>query len=636
MCGIVGVLHPQRQTVAIDELASLLKHRGPDGVGHHLGGGIALAARRLAIVDRDGGRQPLANETGQVWTVHNGEIVNARALRSELGAAGHRFATRSDTEVLVHGWEEWGPALAGRLRGMFAFAVWDGDRRQLYLARDRFGIKPLYYARNADHFAFGSSARVVLDAVPGLKRRLDPIALEQLFDVGFVAAPRSMFFGVRRLPAAHTLLVTEHGDQLQRYWRLSVPPTHHDRPTRRESPGALVRARLEEAVSAWSASDVPIAVLLSGGLDSTAVAVLLRELHGSPPDTFTVGFEHAPYDERSAASAAAEVVGGRHHEVTIGDADFDLLPEVTRHSEQPLCSATAVPLYRVFEHCRRAGFASTMTGEGADELFGGYQWYAGDRWARPLLAVPVGVRRLLAASPLPMSQAARRVVSGGPSDPRIRYALWQQVAAESLRERLLTGRHGPDTSWSDLVAADDLQDRHPFDQFVLIDATTRLPNLLNLEVDAMSMAHGVEARPPLLDHELWTSCAALSPRTKLGLRTTKLVLRQAVGDLLPDRVARRRKQGLAAPHGLWWRRERLPDWAEDCLTPSALGAVGYFDPPTVAALRARHRARIIDAAGVLTGVLTTQLWHGLFIAGHRSPGEPIVTNGPAPASTGEA
>ena len=619
MCGIIGVVHPRPWSVAVEGLLDLLAHRGPDGVGVHREDEVTLAACRLAIIDRDGGKQPLANEIGRVWAVHNGEIVNAADLRRELEAAGHRFSSRSDTEVLVHGWEEWGRDLASRLRGMFAFAVWDGERRQLYLARDRFGIKPLYYARDDLLFAFASSARAVLAALPGLERRLDPEALDQLFNVGFVAAPRSIFSGICRLPAAHALLVSHDHQELIRYWRLELPPPDAAGAVDRAGSTEVVRARIRDAVATWSASDVPIAALISGGLDSAAVAVLLRDLSGSPPETFTVGFQDASFDERAAGRAVARIIGSRHHEIVVSDDDFDLLVEVVRHAEQPLCSATAVPLYRVFEACRHAGFRSAMTGEGADELFGGYQWYRGDRLARPLLGLPAGLRRTVAAGPLPMSRAARRVVASGCRDPRIRYALWQQVADAPLRERLLATRSGSDHSWSTSVADSDLCGRHPFDQFMLLDAATRLPNLLNLEVDAMSMAHAVEARPPLLDHELWIACAALPPNVKLGVRATKLALRRAVDDLLPGAVRRRRKRGLAAPHSRWWRQERLPDWAEDLLTPSSLLATGYFDPSTVADLRARHLNRTDDAAGVLTGVLTTQLWHQLFMVGNLAP-----------------
>jgi asparagine synthase (glutamine-hydrolysing) len=639
MCGIVGLLAPNATHAELEHALARsheqLHHRGPDDSGVFIGGGVGLAARRLSIIDLAGGHQPLSNGAcaerglygGPVWITYNGEVYNAPALRSELRAGGHHFRTESDTEVVVHAYEQWGEGAVARLRGMFAFALWDAPRQRLLLARDRFGIKPLYHAESGGRFAFASEVRPLLGLLPDLPRRLDPHALERLFELGFIPAPLSAFAGVQQLPAAHWLIVENGAQRCERYWELTYPPDGEHRRVAADQAAEEFTVRLREAVAAWRLSDVPVGALLSGGVDSSSLAALLTELSGGPIHTFTIGFTAASHDESAQARETARFIASHHHELTFTPADFDHLPRVVRHLETPQCSATSVPIYLLYKACREAGFKVILTGEGADELLGGYHWFEGDRRVRGLLSLPRPVRAALARAPIPASAAARRVLAHGTSDPLQRYALWQEVASPAQRAALLSGRltSPPRSAGASPGALRQergmggeaaLNGRHPLDQFLWIESQTRMIDFINLEVDRMSMASSVEARPPFLDHQLWEFCAALPPEYKLSpadRRGNKLLLRAGLRGKLPPAVLRQPKRGLATPHAEWWRAARLPAWAEDCLSPTALKETGYFVPEAVQRLRDQHRARKADVSRLLMGVLTTQLWHAEFM-----------------------
>lgn len=370
-------------------------------------------------------------------------------------------------------------------------------------------------------------------------------------------------------------------------------------------------ACLKDTVDAWRLSDVPVGALLSGGIDSASLAALLTDLSGSPIHTFTIGFEARSHDEAGPARETARALGSHHHELTFTLRDFDLLPDVVRHLEEPQCSATSVPLYLLYRACHRAGFKVIMTGEGADELLGGYPWFDGDRRVRGLLGLPRPLRALLARAPMPASPAARRVLTRGTRDPLQRYVLWHQVATPEQLAALLTFSRPeiPLTDWWYSLYAPHVRGRHPLDQFLFLEARTRLVDFINFEVDRMSMAHSVEARPPFLDHHLWECAAKLPPDLKLNSRGNKVLLRLAMRGRLPPDVLHRPKRGLAAPHATWWRAGKLPAWAEEYLHPAALTETGYFHPGEVARLRALHRSGRADTSRVLMGVLTTQIWH---------------------------
>lgn len=608
MCGIFGLLGENISQDALERLNSRLAHRGPDEAGYYLRDGIALAARRLSIIDLAGGHQPLCNEAKTVWITYNGEIFNAPELRAELRALGHTFRTETDTEVVVHAYEAWGVEAVRRLQGMFAFGVWDGARQRLWLARDRFGIKPLYYAQASGRLAFASEVRPLLEALPELLRRLQPLALSRLFELGFIPTPLTAIEGVHKLPAAHSLIFENGSIKMERYWELHYPPNgQHQRLTANEAAEEFT-TRLRQAVQAWRLSDVPVGSLLSGGIDSAALAALLTEATGRI-HTFTIGFAQNTHDESAQARLTARHLASHHHELTFSENDFDLLPHVVRHLEEPQCSATSVPIYLLYRACREAGFKVILTGEGADELLGGYHWFEGDRVARPLLKIPRGVRAALARLPLRASAAARRVLARGTEDVQARYALWQEVSTPTARRAVLTHVNG----WPPFrVETTALHTRHPLDQFLWLEAHTRMIDFINFEVDRMSMANSVEARPPFLDHHLWEFCAGLPPDYKFSPKGNKLLLRTGLQKYLPPAVLAQPKRGLASPHAAWFRAARLPTWAEEALHPTALTETGYFVPTEVQRLRAAHQAQHTDASRLLMGVLTAQIWHQEF------------------------
>ena len=612
MCGIAGLMAANVAREELSRASRLLVHRGPDDAGLYLGDGLALAARRLSIVDLEGGHQPLCNEDASVWLACNGEIVNAPGLRRQLEQAGHQFRTGSDSEVILHAYEAWGEEAVARLRGMFAFALWDAGRRRLLLARDRFGMKPLYYARDGARFAFASEIPALFALLPGLSRRANHVALWRLFELGYIPSPLTAFDGIVQLPAAHTMMVEQGQMTTRPYWQLRFPPSQKARAySAAEANGEFARL-LQEAVDAWRLSDVPVGSLLSGGVDSAALAALLTELSGGAIHTFSIGFAAASHDERAEARATARHLGSRHHELVFEDDDFDRLPQVVRRLQAPQCSATSLALFLLYGACHDAGFKVIMTGEGADELLGGYHWFDGDRRLRPLLRAPRWLRAGVARLPLPVSAGGRRVLARGSAVPVARYALWQETGPPGLRRALLQVGGAPSIQrqWSEEFG-DALRGRHPLNQFLFLDAQTRMVDFINFEVDRMSMAHAVEARPPFLDHHLWEFCAGLPPALKLSAAGNKLLLRRAMAGRLPEVVRRRPKQGLATPHASWWRRERLPAWAEDALHPAALAQSGYFHAPIVVRLRREHQRGVTDHSRLLMGVLTTQIWYDL-------------------------
>jgi asparagine synthase (glutamine-hydrolysing) len=618
MCGILGLYTPNSRPDLSDKLA-LLRHRGPDDAGSYTGDGIYLGARRLSIIDVAGGHQPLAAEGGRIWVVQNGEIYNYLALRAELEELGQVFRTRSDTEVIGCAYAAWGDACVEHLRGIFAFAVWDAPRRKLLLARDRFGIKPLYYARLPGGLAFASEVRPLLMLLPTAPRA-DLAALRAMFALGYVPSPHTAFEVVHELPAASCLVMADGQERLDRYWDLPAPPANgHARLVTEEEAAHGLRQHLERAVNEQRMSEVPLGALLSGGLDSTSVAALLQAAAPEPLHTFNIGFEAEGYDETRFAALAAQHLGTRHHQLYCRASDFERYPEVVRRLEEPQCSATALPIYLLYEACRQAGLTVILTGEGADELLGGYHWFQGEGRVRRLLGLPAAVRHWVAAGPVRMSPAAQRVLRSGERGTLARYGLWQQAGGPEVNTLLSPALRaaqpalGPAHYFTRQATAGAEGWDDPFRQFQYYETHTRLVDFINFEVDRMSMAHSIEARVPFLDHELWEYAARLPSRLFTHGAFTKRLLRKAMRGLVPGEVLDRPKQGLAAPYAAWLRAERWPDWAEAGLEPRALGRSGYFDATAVGRLRAEHTTGRADHSRLLMGVLSTQCWHSQFL-----------------------
>jgi asparagine synthase (glutamine-hydrolysing) len=605
ICGIVsanGPADPER----LARMSAKLVHRGPDSDGIFADGQAALAARRLAIIDLETGDQPIANENGTVHVVQNGELYNYRELRRELERDGHRFRTNGDTEVLVHLYERDGLAFAGRLRGMFAVALWDATKRRLVLARDRYGIKPLYYRAQASGLEFASELR----ALP--RGEIDLDALEAFLAFNSIPAPLTIFREVRKLPPGH-LLVWEHGEaRLERYARPAPAPADELREDDEAELIEELRARLRDSVRSHLVSDVPVGVLLSGGIDSSALAALAAQESPEPVRTFSIGFEERSFDELSDARLVAERYGTRHRELVVRPDAALLLPALADAFDEPFADSSALPTYLVSQLAAE-DVKVALSGEGGDELFGGYYTYVAD-----LLALRAGgLARLArpAVERLPTSTArasfdykAKRFVRGAHLPPVERHHAWKEIFSPDARTELTGRENGFDpvdlyrrrfaeTESAELLAR--LQD---------VDLGLYLVDDLLVKTDRASMAHSLEARVPFLDPAVTNLALALPTRHRVrGLRK-KVLLRKAVAQLVPARIVRGKKRGFSIPAAAWLRGELEP-FARATLNGDTLHRQGFFRPGAVTALIDRHVAGEEDLSRQLWGLLAFTLWH---------------------------
>ncbi|MBI5446365.1 MAG: asparagine synthase (glutamine-hydrolyzing) [Deltaproteobacteria bacterium] len=618
MCGICGFA-PRDPEAPVDpgllaRMADLLLHRGPDEGSLHLAPGVGLGVRRLSIIDPEGGHQPLSNEDATVTLVCNGEIYNAPELRLRLEAEGHRFRTGSDAEAIVHLYESQGADLVRSLRGMFAFALWDARRRLLLLARDRLGIKPLHYAITPEGLWFASEYKSLL--VPGgVLPRLDPQAVAELFAFGWVLTPRTLAEGVRRLPPGHTLAWKRETATLRPYWSPSFPESGaFPRRSPQEWAEALA-AKLDETVRVHLRSDVPVGVLLSPGLDSNAVATLAARASAGPLHSFTLAFEDGRCDETAQGRTLAQCGGYalRDERAVFRGSDFDsLAARAVWHAEDISLSAVEVPRM-VLARLAGARVKTVLTGEGADEVFGGYRWYHGQRFLGPLAHVPWPLRHLAAGALARLRPGAARLLA---ATPRMDLARFQAMVGPPRWE---VGRELLTSEFADRL--DGVPKRrptpqgfprwHPFTQLQYHDLVVRLPDFIERDLDRCTMAFSVEARVPFLDHELVELCAQIPPAVKMRGWREKDVLRRAMKGVLPDDIRLRAKRGLEGPLDEWLRGP-LPAWASDLLEDGPLAAAGCFRPQGVRRALAAHRAGA-RLGRQLFGVLGVQLWQELFV-----------------------
>ena len=552
MCGIAGYIAGQGAASAavLQAMLARIAHRGPDGQGAFVEGAAALGHRRLAVIDEDGGPQPMANEDGRLVCVYNGEIYNYRALTAELTAAGHAFATRCDTEVLLHGWEQWGAALLPRLRGMFAFALWDRAAGTLFCARDPFGVKPLYYCRAADGtLLFASEIKAFWDH-PAFAKRLNEAQLERYLSCQYSPGEETFFAGVYKLPPGHWLTFDGQTLHTQRWWAPVFAPD--DMPG--DAPAALDEA-LRGSVAAHLAADGPVAGFLSAGVDSAYITALARPKH-----CYTVGYAEGRYDESPAAGRLAAALGVQDHVVRITpEAFWAALPAVQYHMDEPLADAAAVALYLLCREAARGGKV-VLSGEGADELCGGYNIYREPFTARWYGRLPAALRRALGAlaGRLPAVPGVNFIARRGVPLAQ-RYYGPTALLDERAKRRLLrryTGAGDPRLLARPVWAASAGLD--PVTRMQACDLALWLPGDILLKADKMSMAHGLELRVPFLDHAVWNAARRLPPAAKADARQTKRALRAAAARRLPGADAARPKRGFPVPVRDWLRQER---WA---------------------------------------------------------------------------
>lgn len=623
MCGIAGVVRFAADQ-AVDEevlmaMGRAISHRGPDAQGIWSDGGIGLVHRRLSIIDLEGGDQPIGNEDGSIQVVFNGEIYNYRTLRRDLESRGHVFRTSSDTEVLVHLYEENGPALVNHLRGMFAFAIWDNERKRLLLARDRLGIKPLYVYRGGDAVVFGSELKAIL-AWPGLRRELDPIALEDYLAFGVVPGSRSIFRGVEKLPAAHVLEVG-HGrlqSDARRYWRLHLDP---DSSLSVESWTESVKAKIDEVVKLHLIADVPVGALLSGGIDSSLLVAECARHASGPLRTFSIGFRERAFDELPYARDVARRYGTEHIDEVVTPDAVSLIDELTHHFDEPFADASAVPSYLVARLASQS-VKVVISGDGGDEAFGGYARYAHDlAEARLRGRIPHWFRHgalgpLAAIWPkadwLPRPLRAKTRLTNLALDPEFAYANTMMLCRDPLRRKLLASRlaaevDGHDPSWLIRREYRDASRGDALGGMIGADTAVILPDDFLVKVDRSSMAHGLEVRPPLLDHELVELTARMPSDLKVRRGQTKWLLRACFRGELPDSILDRPKQGFEVPLDLWLRGP-LRDMFEDVVLGADSTVADLLDIRVVRALARAHCQGIGRHGPILWSVLMLARW----------------------------
>src|SRR3954451_8909933 len=591
-------------------MSAALRHRGPDSAGEVIAGPVALAARRLAIIDLENGDQAIATEDEAVTVVQNGEIYNHRELAA--GLRGHVFRTRCDTEVIGHLYEEHGLAAFERLRGMFAIALWDARERRLVLARDRFGIKPLFYARLRDgSFAFASELRALARA-PGFPRELDPAALEAFLAFNSIPGPMTAYAAARKLRPGHWLTWDERTGAIETgRWARPAPVAAED--VWRENASILageLRERLRDSVRAHLVSDVPVGVLLSGGIDSSALTALAATESAEPVRTFSIGFKERSFDELEQARLVARRYGTDHHELIVEPDAAHLLPEIVRAADEPLGDSSALPTYLVSQLAAQH-VKVVLSGEGGDELFGGYETYAAD-----LLAARIGpvagrlaplVERLPSGNArVPLDYKLKRFTRAAHLPPLEAHHGWKEIFAPADRRALLGG-DGADplaahrARWAETAGAPPrarLQD---------VDLGLYLVDDLLHKTDRMSMAHSLEARVPFLDVRGAELALALRPRDKVFGLAKKRLLRRAVAPLVPREIVRGRKRGFSIPAAAWLRRPLVP-FARDVLSPAPLRAQGVLNPAPAQRALDRHAGGAEDLSRQLWGLMSLSLW----------------------------
>jgi asparagine synthase (glutamine-hydrolysing) len=633
MCGIAGFISTNRlqDPAIVRHMTDRIAHRGPDGTGFFQDDHAALGHRRLSIIDVAGGAQPIGNEDGRLQIVYNGEIFNHADLRPDLERAGHRYRTHCDTETVIHAYEQYGSDCVTRFRGMFAFAIWDQDKRTLFCARDRLGIKPFYYWSDGRTLVFASEIKALL-AHPAVPCEFEDRGLPEYLAFGYLSGQQTLFRGIRKLMPGHTMQVRVTQDsQLaiteRQYWDVPEPPggtepARDDRDWIEEC-----RRRVEETVRMRLMSDVPLGMFLSGGIDSSTIAALMKRMVDTPIKTFSVGYREAAYSELGFAQDLARQIGTAHREVSIGmDEFFTQLPSLIWHEDEPITWPSSVSLYFV-SRLASEEVKVVLTGEGADELFGGYERYQhqamNQRWAGPYGMVPAplrrGIRNLIATSsllPADLRRKAQHTFVGRELSLESLF-LDNFYCAFTANEQRSIGAEAPDGDaiygsylkyWKSRPKADDLS------RLLYADQKTYLVELL-MKQDQMSMACSIESRVPFLDHPLVEFAARVPSRLKIRDGKGKYILRKAVEDLLPQETLSRKKMGFPTPLKTWLLDPRSGPLYEKLADPSGFIA-GHLDLGAVKQLIERHRGRSIDATDRIWRLLNLQYWGEIFFSGN--------------------
>ena len=656
MCGIVGIARlgerPLPDAFVLRRMMSTIQYRGPDDSGEFLSDDVQLGVVRLSIQDPKNGAQPVFSCSGESVAVYNGEVYNAHALRQRLLRDGHRIGSQCDSELLPHLYEEHGIEMVNELRGMFAFSIWDNREKRLFFARDRMGIKPLYYARMNDFLLFASEVKAII-ASGMIDPEIDLDSLDDLFSMSYPCPPRTMFKEILEIPPAHILNVRTQTREVAkvRYWESPTPPAgSHSRISRAEAAEEL-RSLLRLRVYDHTMADSPVAAYLSGGLDSSAICGLMKEVYGDPPETFTVSFESAAYDEYPNALEVVEFLDSPNHVLHCGARMAEDLERMVWHTELPLQFSLALPMIALAGLAKTNGYPVVLSGDGADELMGGYDCFRGDkmrrmldrpglRFLRPLvyrqlykwLQMPEGAVDGIIENQLSARQIQQNY--GGIIPPW--YDVWTTVGVD--RQRLLgfSGRLIRDVreapvGFSDLLPS-DIGRMHPLDAGIALEQRTRLPAWILLIGDRASMAEGVEARVPFLDQDVVEFMASMPPSFKMQGLQEKAILRQCTSSLMPKSTNIRQKRPFFTPIREWFFSESEPEFVRDELSPERLRATGLFDPGLVAAYR--REIRVVPERSLMRNrlewtlflILQTQIMQRLFVEARclKSPLPPMA------------
>ncbi|HOI41531.1 MAG TPA: asparagine synthase (glutamine-hydrolyzing) [Elusimicrobiales bacterium] len=632
MCGICGRYNfGSTEPVTREELKAMndgLVHRGPDDEGYFSQENVGLAMRRLSIIDLSTGHQPISSEDGSAWIVFNGEIYNFEALRAELTVKGHKFRTRSDTETIIHLYEEKGTDFPKYLRGMFAVAIWDARRRRLVLARDRMGKKPLFYAQGRDFIAFASEL-APLAAARGVSREVEPLAVDAFLTLQYVPGPMTVYKGVRKLEPASVMTLQDGKTEISRYWDLPLGREKLDYLSLAELK-ELVRSELAEATRLRLISEVPLGAFLSGGIDSSIVVALMARASERPVKTFAIGFKEDAFSELTYASQVARMYGTDHTEFVVESDMASVLPKLVRHYGEPYADSSALPSYFVSRETRRA-VTVALNGDGGDEAFGGYIRYSAMKAAWPFSRLPAPLKKagLSLAELLPdrgggapyntiwRARKFLQATLGGtlPSTYLATVSFFKTPEKNALLSAAFRNTCGRGLDYAERYMAglfEKTEGEDLLNRVIYADYHSYLPECLMTKMDIASMANSLEARSPFLDHKVVELAFRLSGRLKIkGFRGTKWILREAFRDMLPPEIYGRGKMGFGIPLGQWFRGGLKGFWAENCLSEKALGR-GYFRPEELRRLWDDHQTGRRDNGYRLWAVMMLELWHREF------------------------
>ena len=629
MCGICGIVYSDREQHidgdALKKMCDVITHRGPDDEGYYINQQVGLGMRRLSIIDLSTGKQPISNEDGQIWIVFNGEIYNHKDIREELESKGHQFKTKTDTEAIVHAYEEYGESCVQKLNGMFAFAIWDHQKNMLFLARDRIGIKPLYYLFDKNRLIFGSEIKSILQA-GDIPKRIDLQALDHFLTFEFIPAPLSIFQDIKKLPPGHTLKFQNNTTWVRSYWDVELKSNGKETFQIKKN----LRELLQDAVKVRLMSDVPLGAFLSGGVDSSIIVALMAQVMEEPVKTFSIGFEDSTYNELKYARLISEKFKTEHHEFIIKPDAVELADNLVKFLDEPFGDFSIFPTYLVSKMAREY-VTVVLSGDGGDELFAGYDSYIADKIAKKYYGrLPRQFRngfltRLLDVVP-PSSKKkglinrAKRFVEGMKLPEDLHHTRWMIFLQQAEKEMLYNSdvksgmREFDPYKFERSYFANVAYNRNDeINKQMYVDLKMYLVDNILVKVDRMSMATSLEARVPFLDHRFVEFAATVPGNYKMQGVKTKVILKQAMEELLPDEVLYRGKEGFSIPIKNWLKKELKPLMI-DTLAPEKLRREGFFNPVYVQKLIKQHLDGTENHSHRLWALIIFGRWYDLYMS----------------------